>query len=95
MIQTLKRLSIEGKIKFIKKYIEEWLEANENDSLLVFGVHREPLQELSDYFKSPVIQGGVDSKTRQKLVDEFSRGKHRVLFANIQAWMACKVIAVL
>lgn len=85
MIQTLKRLSIEGKIKFIKKYIEEWLEANENDSLLVFGVHREPLQELSDYFKSPVIQGGVDSKTRQKLVDEFSRGKHRVLFANIQS----------
>lgn len=85
MMQTLKQLSIEGKLPFIITYLKEWLEANEDERLLVFGVHREPLQQLAEYFKAPIIQGGVSSEKKQKIVNEFSNGNHRVLFANIQS----------
>lgn len=85
MIQTLKQLSIEGKLSFITTYIKEWLEANEGEQLLVFGVHRMPLQQLAEYFKAPLIQGGVSADKKQQIVNEFSNGGHRLLFANIQS----------
>lgn len=85
MIQTLKQLSIEGKLPFITTYIKEWLEANEGEQLLVFGVHRIPLQQLAESFKAPLIQGGVSADKKQQIVNEFSNGGHRLLFANIQS----------
>lgn len=85
MIQTLKQLSIEGKLPFITTYIKEWLEANDGEQLLVFGVHRMPLQQLAEYFKAPLIQGGVSADKKQQIVNEFSNGGHRLLFANIQS----------
>lgn len=85
MIQTLKQLSIEGKLPFITTYIKEWLEANEGEQLLVFGVHRMPLQQLAEHFKAPLIQGGVSADKKQQIVNEFSNGGHRLLFANIQS----------
>lgn len=85
MIQTLKQLSIECKLPFITTYIKEWLEANEGEQLLVFGVHRIPLQQLAEYFKAPLIQGGVSADKKQQIVNEFSNGGHRLLFANIQS----------
>lgn len=85
MIQTLKQLSIEGKLPFITTYIKEWLEANEGEQLLVFGVHRMPLQQLAEYFKAPLIQGGVSADKKQQIVNEFSNGGHHLLFANIQS----------
>lgn len=85
MIQTLKQLSIEGKLPFITTYIKEWLEANEGEQLLVFGVHRMPLQQLAEYFKAPLIQGGVSADKKQQIVNEFSNGGYRLLFANIQS----------
>lgn len=85
MLNTLRTLSIEGKLSFIKTYIQDWLESNENRQLVVFGVHREPLQELADYFKASVIQGGVSIADKQKIVDAFAEQKYRLLFANIQS----------
>lgn len=85
MVNTLKNLSIQGKLSFIKTYIKEWLEANEDEQLLVFGVHREPLQALAEDFKAPVIQGGVSSEQKQRIVNEFSQKKCHLLFANIKS----------
>lgn len=85
MINTLKSLSVKGKLPFIQSYIKDWLEANEDEQLVVFGVHREPLQELAKYFKAPIIQGGVSADKKQQIVNEFSQRKHRLLFANIQS----------
>jgi SNF2 family DNA or RNA helicase len=85
MINTLKTLSIKGKLAFVQSYIKDWLEANEDEQLVVFGVHREPLQELAKYFKAPIIQGGVSADKKQQIVNEFSQRKHRLLFANIQS----------
>lgn len=85
MLNTLRTLSIVGKMAFIKSYIQEWLDSNEDRQLAVFGVHREPLQELADHFKAPVIQGGVSIENKQRIVDAFAARKHRLLFANIQS----------
>lgn len=85
MINTLKSLSVKGKLSFIQSYIKDWLEANEGEQLVVFGIHREPLQELAQYFKAPIIQGGVSADKKQQIVNEFSCKKHRLLFANIQS----------
>ena len=85
MLNTLRTLSIVGKMAFIKSYIQEWLESNEEKQLAVFGVHRELLQELADHFKAPVIQGGVSIENKQRIVDAFAARKHRLLFANIQS----------
>lgn len=85
MLNTLRQLSIKGKLNFIKKYIAEWLEANEGVSLVVFGVHREPLQVLADEFSSPVIQGGISPKQKHDIVNRFRNREFRLLFANIQS----------
>lgn len=84
MLQVLRELSVMGKIHFIKKYINEWLEANSSESLVVFGVHREPLQVLAAEFDAPCIQGGTSLVKRQEVVERFVNGEFRVLFANIQ-----------
>lgn len=84
-LNVLRQLCIEGKMAFIKRYISEWLASNESESLVVFGIHQTPLQELADTFECPVIKGGVASAKRQEIVERFSRREFRVLICNIQA----------
>lgn len=84
-LNILRQLCIEGKLDFIRKYVKDWLDANENDSLVIFGVHKEPLALLSEEFKCPVIQGGVTPAKRQEIVEGFIARKYRVLVCNIQA----------
>ena len=84
-LNILRQLCIEGKLDFIRKYVKDWLDANENDSLVIFGVHKEPLALLAEEFKCPVIQGGVTPAKRQEIVEGFIARKYRVLVCNIQA----------
>lgn len=84
-LNVLRQLCIEGKMAFIKRYISEWLASNESESLVVFGIHQTPLQELADTFECPVIKGGVAPAKRQEIVERFSRREFRVLICNIQA----------
>ena len=84
-LNVLRQLCIEGKMAFIKRYISEWLASNESESLVVFGIHQAPLQELADTFECPVIKGGVTPAKRQEIVERFSRREFRVLICNIQA----------
>lgn len=84
-LNVLRQLCIEGKMAFIKRYISEWLASNESESLVVFGIHQTPLQELANTFECPVIKGGVTPAKRQEIVERFSRREFRVLICNIQA----------
>ena len=84
-LNVLRQLCIEGKMAFIKRYISDWLASNESESLVVFGIHQTPLQELADTFECPVIKGGVTPAKRQEIVERFSRREFRVLICNIQA----------
>ena len=80
---VLRKLSIEGKIKAIETYIKEWSQSD--DKLLIFGLHREPLDYLSEKFKSPLIAGGVSSKQKQKMVNDWKTSDKQFMFANIES----------
>ena len=84
-MNLLKQLSLEGKIKAIKKWIEEWLEANEDDKLLVFGSHSAILKDIQKLFKnSLLIIGETTGKKREKVLSDFSFDpSKRLLFANM------------
>ena len=84
-MNLLKQLSLEGKVKAIKKWIEEWLEANEDDKLLVFGSHSSILKDIQKFFKnSLLVIGETTGKKREKTLSDFSSDpSKRLLFANI------------
>lgn len=84
-LSTLKQLSLEGKEKFIKKWVEEWLEANEEEKLLVFASQSTILTKIAEEFKEGLlITGSTTTKKRDEILQKFFlQKKSRVLFANI------------
>ena len=84
-LSTLKQLSLEGKEKFIKKWVEEWMEANEEEKLLVFASQSTILTKIAEEFKEGLlITGGITTKKRDEILQKFFLQKEsRVLFANI------------
>lgn len=84
-LSTLKQLSLEGKEKFIKKWVEEWMEANEEEKLLVFASQSTILTKIAEEFKEGLlITGGTTTKKRDEILQNFfSQKESRVLFANI------------
>tara|TARA_R110002073_G_scaffold148366_4_gene301503 strand:+ start:7674 stop:9362 length:1689 start_codon:yes stop_codon:yes gene_type:complete len=80
---VLRKLSIEGKLKAIESYLKDWSQSSEK--LLVFGLHREPLDYLSEKFKAELIAGGVSSKDKQRIVKEWQTNKSQFLFANMES----------
>lgn len=84
-LSTLKQLSLEGKIKAIKKWVEEWMEANEEEKLLVFASQSTILTKIAGEFKEVLlITGGTTTKKRDEILQKFTLEKNkRVLFANI------------
>lgn len=85
-LNILFQLSIEGKQRQILLYIKEWLEANEEEKLIVFGLHKKPLTELSQQFENSCLITGDLSLDRKMQVkgDFITKQSKRVLFANIQ-----------
>jgi SWI/SNF-related matrix-associated actin-dependent regulator 1 of chromatin subfamily A len=84
-IEYLKQLAVEGKFKFIKDWIEDFLESNEK--LVVFGVHRKFINNLCTIFPNALqIDGGTSMTERQRVVDAFQTNpKQNLLIANIKA----------
>jgi SWI/SNF-related matrix-associated actin-dependent regulator 1 of chromatin subfamily A len=83
-INTLKQLAIKGKMEAIKEWISDFLETGEK--LVVFGIHTDIINELSEYFKCHKITGEVKVEDRQKFVDDFQENEEtKLIFLNIQA----------
>lgn len=84
-LSTLKQLSLEGKEKFIKKWVEEWMEANEEEKLLVFASQSTILTKIAGEFREGLlITGSTTTKKRDEILQRFfSQKESRVLFANI------------
>ena len=80
---TLRNLSIEGKLKAVESYLRDWSQSNEK--LVVFGLHREPLDYLSKKFKCDLIAGGVSSRDKQSIVKNWQVNDKQFLFANIES----------
>ena len=81
---VMRKLAIEGKMKAIELYLRDWKLA-EKGKLLIFGIHREGLDYLSDKFKSMLIAGGVSSIKKQEIVKTWIANDDMFLFANMQS----------
>ena len=84
-LSELRKLAIQGKMKAIEQWLKEWKECYPTEKVVVFGVHREPLEQLSEKFRSPIINGGINSKKKQEIVKGFIDSDDIFLFANIAA----------
>lgn len=80
LLGTLRKLAIEGKVKTIEQYLRDWRVGGKK--LIVFGIHREPLEYLSQKFGSPLLAGGVDPIKKQKIIKEWQISNEPFLFAN-------------
>lgn len=82
-LSVLRRLSIEGKLKAIEQFLKDWKPGGKK--LLVFGIHREPLEYLSEKFKSELLAGGVTALKKQEMVSNWVENDEPFLFANISS----------
>lgn len=80
---VLRKLAIEGKLKAIEGYLNDWKTTNKK--LVIFGIHREQLDYLSNKFKSKLIAGGTSSKDKLSIVKDFQENEDIFLFANMQS----------
>lgn len=80
-IGALRKLAIEGKMKGIIQYLKDW-KTSGNKKLVVFGIHKEPLEQLAEKFKCPLISGGVNSQKKHKIVQDWIASDDIFLFAN-------------
>lgn len=80
-LSTLRRLSIEGKIKEIEGFIRDWKVGGKK--LIIFGIHKDPLLYLSEKFKSKLLAGGVTAIQKQKIITDWVTNDEPLLFANI------------
>ena len=80
-INEMRNLSIQGKLKAIEDYIKTWIDSYDK-KLLIMGVHKQPLEYLSKKFKSPLISGGVSSRDKQSIVNDWQTNSNKLLFAN-------------
>lgn len=82
MINTLTKLSAEGKKNELMEWIDNFLESSD-EKLIVFGIHTEILKFLADKYKCDLIIGDVSGKKRQEIISSFQANKKRILFLNI------------
>lgn len=73
-----------GKINAARKWIENFRESGEK--LIVFGWHRQIVEDLADLFNSPKIIGGMKSDDRQAAADKFMNDPNcQFIFCNLRA----------
>lgn len=80
-LSTLRQLVIDGKMKAIESYLSDWKVGGEK--LVIFGIHTEPLKQLAEKFKSPILIGGLSAIKKQGIIKEWISNDHPFLFANI------------
>jgi len=79
----LRKLSIEGKLKAIEQYLRDWKESGVK--LLVFGLHREQLDYLSEKFKCSLIAGGMSAERKREIVLQWQQDDNVFLFGNMES----------
>lgn len=77
----LRKLLATAKLDAVVDYVENMVAQDEQ--VVVFGWHREPLQELADKLGVTPIIGGV--RNPQAIVDAFQAGETKVIVGNIDS----------
>lgn len=85
LMTTLRKVTANGKIAPAKDWVTNFLETS-NEKILIFAWHTEVVMQLATEFNCKSIYGGVSSKERQDIVDDFQNNPDtRVLILNIKA----------
>jgi len=63
-INALRQTAANEKLQATIEWLEEWLADSGDEKIIVFGIHRAINEAISEYFKAPLIYGGMDSATR-------------------------------
>jgi SWI/SNF-related matrix-associated actin-dependent regulator 1 of chromatin subfamily A len=88
-IGYLKRLAVQLKMEYVNKWIVDYYETNEEQKLVLFGIHKQFLRGLQNDFadKKPIVLTGDTPKHKKKLAEKlFQQDPKRKLFiGNIQA----------
>lgn len=81
---ALRKTAALGKINAARKWIENFMESGEK--LIVFGWHRQVVEDLAEIFDAPKIIGGMQSDKRQANADRFMEDPNcKLIFCNIKA----------
>lgn len=80
----LRQIVGKGKVNAVKEFLDSLLEETK-EKIIVFGLHKEPLQELAEYYKCWLIDGSVKSEDKQLIIDDFKQSKERILLGNMNA----------
>lgn len=84
-LNTLRRVSGEGKISLAKEWIANFL-ADSDEKLVVFAHHKSVVQGLAAEFDAPRIDGSTSQTERQVAVDRFqSDPTSRLIVCSIKA----------
>lgn len=78
---TLRQLSIEGKIKGIINYLDDLRESTD-EKVLIIGNYTKPLQMLSKHFNSSLIDGSVSAVKKREEIKKWNSNKNQFLFVN-------------
>lgn len=84
LINTLRQLSVRGKLESIKDWLNLFLESSQ-DKIVVFGIYNESLLKLSEHYNCDLIYGGYSNEERQLIIDYFRVSEDRILFLNMFA----------
>ena len=83
-IGALRKTVALGKINAARKWISNFGESGEK--LIVFGWHRQVVEDLAALFDSPKIIGGMKSEDRQAAADKFMEDEDcQYIFCNLKA----------
>ena len=80
----LRQLSVVGKIKGIKEWLEDFIEQS-TEKVLIVGNYTEPLQKLSEYLSCEIIDGSKDAFQKRELIKNWSTNKKQFMLGNIRA----------
>jgi len=83
-INLLRQLTSKGKIKTVFEMVDNWIEETDY-KICIFGTYVDTLEEISDYYKSPLIYGGTSPKKKRQIVKDFQDSEDRVIVGNIES----------
>jgi len=84
----LRKLIINGKMKYVLEWLDDFLEDNVDDKIVVFTLHRETLHQIFDKYKDIAvkIEGATSAIDRKKAVEKFQTDKNiRMFIGNIKS----------
>lgn len=82
-MNALRQIAARGKVASVSEWVESFME--EGGSLVLFAWHREVIEALAAKFGVKPLTGDTPARERQRMVEEFQRGKTRLFLSNIKA----------